>query len=116
MTPESVMNSYRSRTGDDDKSEQIITDQQGIIYINDGIRAFRTDHPECQLAADGSLVTYADAVHTAMGTALILADAYFEPLVDYVCYRRWTRDAGDARDENRAAAHLAKLNAFWTGE
>ena len=115
MTPKTVMDSYRSRTGDDDPKKQIIRDQEGVSYINDGMRLFREQHPECRIDADGTVAEMVDANKDHMGEPLVLSDTYFEPLVDYVCYRRYVKDAGDARDENRAAIHLSNMQKFWAG-
>ena len=115
MTPKTVMDSYRDRTGDQDKNKQIIDDPEGVRYINDGMRLFVQEHPECQINANGAILTFAEANKDKMNDALILADTYFEPLVEYVCYRRYVKDSGDARDENRAATHLNNMTRFWAG-
>lgn len=115
MTPKTVIDSYRDRTGDNDKNSQIIGDQEAVRYINDGMRLFIQEHPECQITAAGALLTFVEANKDRMSTDLVLSDTYFEPLVEYVCYRRYVKDAGDARDENRAATHLKNMGAFWTG-
>jgi hypothetical protein len=116
MTPETVMKSYRSRTADDELDKQIISDDEGLLFINDGIRSFLIDHQECGLLSDGTMQAFAEANKDNMQTALILSETYFEPLVNYVCMRRFAKDSGDARDENRAKFHQDLLDAFWKGE
>ena len=89
------------------------TDEVCLPFINEGIRDMHTNHPEVRLKDDGSLRTYADLA--AVGNTVDMDDQYKTALVEYLCFRYFSGDAGDTRDADRAKEHKGLYDVQFAG-
>jgi len=78
----------------------------GLIFINEGVRDIKDQHPESSLQEDGSLSDY--VAMTDLGNTIGLRNEYLIPLVEYYLYRFFGSDAGDTRDKSRSDSHYKR--------
>ena len=108
-------------TGDDivDNARIIVNDVAAstwadadfLVFVNEGVRYVFDNAPHSRLQTDGTLSVYAKAA--ALSDTLLIEDEYLLPLTEYVCYRYFSSDSGDAIDKERANAHYGKFLAFF---
>ena len=101
----------RILANDVDASSWTTASKNGLRFINEGVRAIYSQHPESRLQANGTLRNYTEL--SSLSTAVGLDDHYFIPLVEYYLMRFFSSDAGDSRDEDRMKEHDDNFKAFF---
>lgn len=83
-------------------------DAQLVIWYNDAIRVIRSMRPDAFIDEDGDEIDVVDAMDVTQGR--ILDDRWMGAETEYICYLAFNDDAGDHRDADRSAGHLAQFN------
>jgi hypothetical protein len=114
MIASDVINSSLRGTLDDTGAAKW-TDAELWAFLADGVRYIQTKHPRARLDDLGSLRAVLEGAYTAGTDTVDLDPIYQEPLREYVLWRAFGADKGDAADARRAQEHEASLKAWFTG-
>lgn len=89
------------------------TDAELLAFLSDGVRWIQVNHPASRQRAGGGMAAVLVGVYNAPGDAIDLDPMYQEPLREYVLWRAFSADKGDAADARRAAEHENALRAWF---
>lgn len=99
----------------DDIAEAKFGDTELFGFLADGVRFIQINHPRSRVKRDGGMNSVLLGTFANGGVEVPLDPMYQEPLREYVLWRCFSADKGDAADARRAANHEASMLAWFTG-
>lgn len=117
MTAAEIISSCRTALGDTEENEaaQKWSDNDYLNVITAGVIDIQARVPETRLTEDGAMAPIITDTLT-VGTEIPLESSYRPALVDYVCWRLASSDAGDDQDKGLAAQHEQSYSRFMAPE
>jgi len=99
----------------DDVAAAKFSDSELWAFLSDGVRYIQTNHPRARVKPSGDMNPVFVGVFGSGGAEVPLDSIYQEPLREYVLWRCFSADKGDAADARRADNHEASMVAWFTG-
>ena len=99
----------------DDVAKGKWTDEELWAFLADGVRFVQAAQPAARMGDGGALMPTLVGAYTAGTNTVDMDPVYQEPLREYVLWRAFSADKGDAADAKRAAQHEASLAAWLSG-
>lgn len=100
------------RVATDDVNENIWSDAQYMVVINQARRDIYYEHTESRMTSNGFLEAF---THITDETATMPEDElYMSPIIFLATAKFYGADMGDTRDKDRSLIHLQQYKSFFT--
>lgn len=107
MTGQDVIDRARVFTNDTDAANPRVTNDQYMMFINDGILLIWDVRSDSRLAAAGTRITLAEI--TAVTDTICLLDRFRAALADYITYRAFMSQSASQENIARAKSHMESM-------